>query len=62
MIASSVGVVVLLGLGLVVFPQFRVELAVVIPFAPLLICLAMCPIMMYFGMRGHKDQGDTMEK
>ena len=55
MIASSVGVVVLLGLGLV-------ELAVLIPFAPLLICLAMCPIMMYFGMRGHKDQGDTMEK
>ncbi len=62
MVTVGIVAIVLLGLGFVIFPQFRIELALLIPFAPLIICLAMCPIAMYFGMRGSHDGRGKMKE
>lgn len=54
--------IVLLGMGFFFFPRFHTGLLLLVPFAPLAACLLMCPLMMYFGMRGNRDKGDTMNK
>ena len=50
----------LLGLGILLFPQLRSSLILLVPFALLAICLAMCPLMMFFGMGGMKH--DRVDK
>jgi len=43
----------------VLFPQLRFGLVGVLPFLPLVLCLLMCPLMMWMGMGGMgKDKTD----
>ena len=51
----------LLGLGILIFPQFRLFLLLFVPFAPLAICLAMCPLMMFFMRNTSKDSSNHKE-
>lgn len=62
MLKISLVVLVLLGLGFIAFPQLRVGLVLLAPFAPLAICIAMCPLMMYFGMRGTPETDNKPQK
>ena len=64
MLKISIAALALLGLGFLVFPQLRIGLVLLAPFTPLIICLAMCPLMMYFGMGGMKkdDHSEKSEK
>ena len=49
---------VLLGIGLALFPQLRSGALLLLPFAPLVLCLLMCPLVMYFGMSGMSERKD----
>ena len=59
MLKICLALAMLLGAGLLLFPQLRVGVMVLLPFAPLALCALMCPIMMYFGMRGMGKNNDN---
>ena len=50
MVKFGIGLLVLLGIGYVVFPQYQ---SAIRAFAPFLLILA-CPLAMYFGMKQMK--------
>ena len=53
MLKIGLALAILVAVGLVIFPQLRSGAALLLPLAPLVICLLiMCPMMMYFGMQG----------
>ncbi len=64
MLKIGLALAVLLGIGLLLFPQLRVEAIVLLPFAPLGLCFLMCCPMMYFGMRGmgNNDHNESENK
>ena len=62
MLKICLALAVLFGVGLLIFPQLRIGAIMLVPFAPLAVCLLMCPLMMYFGMRGMKEnKSETQE-
>ncbi len=62
MLKICLALAVLLVVGLFIFPQLRVGAVVLLPFAPLVLCLLICPLVMYFGMRGMKEDKDETQK
>ena len=49
---------VLLGIALALFPQLRSGVPLLLPFALLVLCLLICPLVIYFGMNGMSERKD----
>ncbi|MEN7527566.1 DUF2933 domain-containing protein (plasmid) [Cupriavidus basilensis] len=57
MVKLGVGLAGLLVVAYVLLPQYHAAMRAIAPFALVLVCVLVCPLAMYFGMRGMQAPG-----